>query len=196
MALQFAPFSSRVSTSFWSSLARKKVDQLQLSDDAVPVRARYSVGRRVFDRKSGEYVALPVGLHLDADSLDGTVVEGLQSGISSSQDVHIPLSGHLKNFNTVEEYKNADKSSMLDSLGEELLTVMKDDPNPLQKLNTFIILSFADLKKFKFIYWFAYPALVATPGWQVSEDWKSLEDAFDNDAVSSVSPLAVQDSDI
>jgi hypothetical protein len=37
-------------------------------------------------------------------------------------------------------------------------------------LNPFLLVTFADLKKYVYHYWFAFPALVAKPGWEISED--------------------------
>jgi ubiquitin-like modifier-activating enzyme ATG7 len=38
-----------------------------------------------------------------------------------------------------------------------------DEPN----LNTFLLVAFADLKKYSYHYWFAFPALVSKPAWQI-----------------------------
>lgn len=179
-ALQFAPFASQIPSSFWSSLARVKVEKLQLSQDIIPVRATYTTGKSVIDRTSGEIVQLPVGFQLDGEALEGG--KGVQRLDSSSVEVL----GQLKNFNTIEDFKNADKGDILNKMGQELLSIIQTDADPLTKLNRFILLSFADLKKFKFIYWPAYPALLAKPGWQVCSDWQSIDNVYKEEEVRAV----------
>ena len=130
-------------------------------------------------RTTGEVVALPVGLHLNGEAFEMQSGAGPAEG--SSTAVH--LSGQVRNFNTVEDFKNADKSAILNDLGQSLLRAIQSDEDPLRTLNTFTVLSFADLKKFKFIYWMAYPALLAKPGWQVSGQWRDAEEVYSEEQV-------------
>ena len=46
-------------------------------------------------------------------------------------------------------------------------------PNP--KLNAFLVVTFADLKKYAFHYWFASPAFVAKPAWELDGELASAE---------------------
>lgn len=177
LPLQFAPFSSQIPSSFWSNLARVKVEKLQLSQESIPVRATYTSGRSVIDRTTGDFVQLPVGLYLDGEALERGK-DGQRVDTTS-----VEVLGQLKNFNTVEDFKNADKGAILNKSGQELLSIIQTDTDPLQKLNRFILLSFADLKKFKFIYWLAYPALLAKPGWQVCSDWQTIDDVCKEEEV-------------
>ena len=34
-------------------------------------------------------------------------------------------------------------------------------------MNPFLLVTFADLKKYVYHYWFAFPALVSKPGWEL-----------------------------
>lgn len=38
--------------------------------------------------------------------------------------------------------------------------------DPMEELTRFMVLCFSDLKKYKFVHWFAFPSLVARPNWQ------------------------------
>jgi len=180
IALQFAPFASQVPSSFWSSLAKTKVDRLQLSQESIPVAAYHTPGRSIVDRTTGDVVTLPVGLHLDGE------VSKTRDSSKSADMYSIQLAGQLLNFNTVEDFKSADKGKILNDLGKELLSIIETDPDPLEKLNRFMILSYADLKKFKFIYWFAYPALLAKPGWQVHSEWSAIDDVYSDEKVRDI----------
>jgi len=85
----------------------------------------------------------------------------------------IPLRGVFKNFNTIEEFKATDtKKALFDSVVDDMLASF-DSQTP--NLNPFLLVTFADLKKYVYQYWFAFPALVAKPGWEL--DQQGLEAA-------------------
>jgi ubiquitin-like modifier-activating enzyme ATG7 len=97
----------------------------------------------------------------------------------------VPLQGVFKNLNTIEEFRATDPkkdlfNSVVDSVRTyplhsswrligfvvQIVTSFSTD-NPV--LNPFLLVTFADLKKYVYHYWFAFPALVAKPAWDISE---------------------------
>ena len=70
--LQFAPFSSTISPSFWQALTTLKLQVLKLNDEPVPISASYTRGRTVKDRLTGESVGLGCTLELDERAFDQT----------------------------------------------------------------------------------------------------------------------------
>lgn len=71
-ALQFAPFSSSISPSFWQSLTTLKLQVLKLSDEPVPITGSYSKARTVKDRLTGDEVGMGCVLELDERAFDQT----------------------------------------------------------------------------------------------------------------------------
>lgn len=70
-------------------------------------------------------------------------------------------SGQVMNKNTLEGFKECDKKALLNSESTKLwakITSGEAIKNP-SVLSKFIVLMFADLKKYNFYYWFAFPAL-------------------------------------
>lgn len=112
VTVQFTPFSSTVSPAFWHAVVKLKLDVLKLDQGTVPVVASYAAGRTVKDRETGADVALPSSVTLSEDAFRDLA------------SVHPPpgstlTTGKFKNFNTIEDFKNADKQSLFNEAADE-----------------------------------------------------------------------------
>ncbi|CAE6367794.1 unnamed protein product [Rhizoctonia solani] len=178
--IQFTPLSSLVQPAFWHDLVRVKIDVLKLSAESQPVTASYSAGKSIVDRETGQDVALGCQIVLGSDAFDK------QAGVPAHT---VAVHGTLKNFNTIEEFKSADKSALFNELADELWAAINSQTalTDLSYLNKFLVLTFADLKKYKFFYWFAFPALVAKPAWEIdSSGWLSAEEQLGRESLLSI----------
>ncbi|KAF8227163.1 E1-like protein-activating [Tricholoma matsutake] len=175
--VQFAPFSSLVQPSFWHELTNIKIDVLRLSDEALPISATYSTGRSVRDRETGQEIPLGCNLSVGSESFDKAFKPSPGS---------IATSGIFKNYNTIEEFKAADKTALFNEEAAKIwdYVISKGDTS---LLNHFLVLTFADLKKYKYYYWFAFPAFVSKPAWEISEiGWKDATAEFSPDSLISI----------
>ncbi|TRM69789.1 hypothetical protein BD626DRAFT_18463 [Schizophyllum amplum] len=180
--IQFTPLSSQIHPTFWNKLTQLKIDVLRLSDATVPITATYSEGRVIKDREGGAQVGLAGGVALDESSFD-----------DAPQDVGKGkgrMKGVLKNFNTIEEFKNCDKAAMLNDMADKLWSSMNSDSEP--ELAPFLLLTYADLKKYKYFYWFAFPAFMTKPAWEIAGEVQPLPQAADLSGVfAQVNPDTV-----
>lgn len=143
--LQFQAFDSAVDGQFWETLAKNKMDIYMLSNDCVKISGYYRPGSLL------ETLAIPARLSVSSASFLNT------------HDHYATMApGLLKNTNTLEEFKELDKNKFLKEAGFKLWESIKSGDaikNPSQ-LSLFAMITFADLKKYKFYYWFAFPAIV------------------------------------
>lgn len=151
MDLRFAPFSSEIELPFYSALFSSKLDHDKLDDSARSVLGLYEPRSQ-------------------ADPESSTRMQILGSALTSNQ-VPLGLSraeGFIKNVNTIEDFKNTDKTAMIHKAGQQIWDAIQDGTiySVPSLLASFNILSFADLKKYKFTYWFAFPTIHSSSEWK------------------------------
>lgn len=168
--LRFEPFNSAVEPEFWAGLADHKLRSAQLDTARIWISGEYIGGRRHTVRgndshqaeASSQRVAVPARLRVDPATWTPTEKGG--SAVSSVSG-GVRVQGYLHNMNTMEEFKKMDKARLLRDAGAEIAQAIEDgsatqDPSLLWQ---FLLLSFADIKRHKFIHWFAFPAITANP---------------------------------
>lgn len=143
LKLQFAPFSSALEAGFWHQLTQKKLNDYRLDESPKNIKGFYY---------NGDPVGLPTRLTLEFSAFD----------VDGPTPVRCcPALGTLYNMNTLDAFKATDKKAMLEKEAKEIWESIQSgaavsDPSILCR---FILLTFADLKKYHFYYWFCFPAL-------------------------------------
>lgn len=141
-SMNYVPIQSFIDSSFFTKLSELKLNKFKLDSKPEPVYGNISD-----PQKLNKFNNVPI-LSLDSNSFD----KGNHN-----------ISGYIHNVNTIEEFKELNKQELIRSWGIELLDLFKKGEFSQQ----FHILSFADLKKYKFYYWVAYPTLHSN--WEVVE---------------------------
>ena len=140
--LQFESFMSVPDIEFWQKLAVSKLEEIGLSEDTIEISASVSAQRSS---------KLKPVLRLDGGSMkEGENVKGGKN-----------VRGALKIVNTVEEFKKIDKVKLLNAEGKKLWEDIRSGraEKDTARLAPFLILTFADLKRHVFLYWFAFPSI-------------------------------------
>ncbi|KAJ1326607.1 ubiquitin-like modifier-activating enzyme ATG7 [Microdochium nivale] len=154
-ALKFAPFSSEIELPFYSALFALKLDHDKLSDSARPVL--------------GVYEPRP-GTQPD----DSVRMQVLASALSSNHVPHnaVRAEGVIRNTNTLDAFKQVDKTEMIQNAARQIWDAIKDGTiySVPSLLSHYIILSYADLKKYRMTYWFGFPTLHSDPQWKRTGD--------------------------
>jgi len=149
-SLKFVPFCSSLHPGFWTELTKYKLEVLGLVEDPVDVCGAYSIsdppGGGLLPRVSIEWNALKPDQETSWN--------------------HFLVKGKITLKNTVEAFKSEDKISFLKSEAEKMWDAIITGSwieNP-DVLTSFSILMYADLKKYMFYYWFAFPAFNVLSG--------------------------------
>ncbi|EIW75651.1 E1-like protein-activating [Coniophora puteana RWD-64-598 SS2] len=174
--VKFVSFSSIVHPGFWHELTRVKIDVLKLSDDTLTIGGSYAPGRSIKDRETGGEIAMPCNFALGEDAFKEV----------QTANFAIPVQGEFKNYNTIEDFKAAKKKELLNNLSNKIWdSVTKDKDTSM--LTRFSLITFADLKKYRYHYWFAFPAFPAEPSWQIAQGgWKAASEESSAKQLSTI----------
>ncbi|CAL8355647.1 unnamed protein product [Gadus morhua 'NCC'] len=160
--LQFAPFCSALEAGFWHQLTQKKLNDYRLDESPKCIKGYYY---------NGDPISLPTRLTLEFSAFD---VDGKTPARCC------PAVGTLYNTNTLDAFKTTDKKGLLEKQAQEIWDAIQSgaamkDPSVLCK---FLLLTFADLKKYHFYYWFCFPALCFPEGIKILQQPSLLQDVF------------------
>jgi len=147
-ALKFevVPFSPFVMVPFWHTLSKKKLEEYKLDDSVKEILGIYKVNN---------YKESRANLYFDSNSL----VES----IKTVGQIEVKIGGYLKNCNTAEGFETDDKFTLFEEKSYEFYEKLKDvavNPekyNKIPTLNTFLMVTFADLKHHLFKFSVASP---------------------------------------
>ncbi|WJZ96520.1 hypothetical protein VitviT2T_015198 [Vitis vinifera] len=174
--LQFAPFQSSVDEGFWHRLSSLKLNKLGIDDSPISITGFYA---------PCSHSQVSNHLTLLAESLPPEPSEQSSTPpISRGNRNRCSVPGILYNTNTLESFHALDKQSLLKAEAEKIWNDIHSGraEEDCSVLSRFLLISFADLKKWSFHYWFAFPALVLDPpatlvDLKPASQWFSLEEA-------------------
>ncbi|KAF1925801.1 autophagy-related protein 7 [Didymella exigua CBS 183.55] len=149
--LKFAPWQSDVDVQFYAALAHIKINHDKLNDSARKVLGLY-------ETRPGDHASrsMRVQIHPNALTSDDTPPN------------YCRAEGIIKNCNTIEDYKNLDRTAALDRCAQTIWDAIHDGSiyECPSLLSSFTAIIFANLKKYKFTYHFGFPAIQSDPPWK------------------------------
>ncbi|KAL5966105.1 Ubiquitin-like modifier-activating enzyme ATG7 [Taenia solium] len=144
--LCFVPFDSVVDTAFWHILSKKKLEDYRLLEGPFPMSGEFTNGT-------------PLGT-VPRFSVDHASLDGVES---TGRGNLFHANGYLFTLNTIDKFREMDKQAHIDEFGwkyicEEAVNAQHDFLQNSNRLLTFSLLTYCDLKHHRFYYWFSFPA--------------------------------------
>jgi len=152
-SLKFVPFNSTINPGFWHELAKIKLDISGLKEEPIDVCG-------TFNNSDGANIGLTQRLYLNWDAF---------SNSPQTNWNWFGVNGKVVIKNTIESFKKEDKMEFIRKEAELIWSKIVDKSwtKEPEILTRFTALMFADLKKYMFYYWFAFPAFNMPAGIKV-----------------------------
>lgn len=151
MSLKYTPVQLFVESSFFTVLLDRKLNYFKLDSSSHEIGGFQTPPSRLT-----KFNDRPI-FNLDHASFDA----------SGHEDGNLWFRGSLHNVNTIEDFKLSDKAALLREWGSKINEDIINGATDRASLERFHVLTFCDLKKYRFYYWFAFPALNSP--WTVEE---------------------------
>ena len=154
--LQYAPFNSCVHPGFWNALSKAKLEILGLDEKPIKAKATFL---------NNDAPGLPSRLSVEWDAITVKGEKEAKPNVPQAWNSY-QCSGSVTNLNTLDAFKTLDKSDFISRDALQIWRGINDETNgsALQRpdyfLNRFSVLMHADLKRYHYYYWFAFPAFV------------------------------------
>ncbi|KAL9252263.1 Ubiquitin-like modifier-activating enzyme atg7-like protein [Drosera capensis] len=150
--LAFALFQSSIDEGFWHKLSSLKLNQWGIDESPVPITGFYAPCKH-----------RQISNHLTLLSESLPAENGEQTFAHNRNRCAVP--GILYNANKIEGFRALDRQLLLKAEAQKIWDdihsgAAEKDPILLSK---FLLVTFADLKRWIFHYWFAFPALILHP---------------------------------
>ena len=156
--LKFATFTSDIELPFYTSLASHKINHDKLDDSPRRLLGLYEI-------RSSDSPEASCRLQIHGNALTN---DSVSAGFCRAE-------GMIKNVNTIEEYRSLDKGAILSQAARTIWDAIVDGTiySCPSLLSFFTAICFADLKKYKFTYLFAFPALHSDFPWRLVPNTES-----------------------
>ncbi|KAH7820739.1 Autophagy-related protein 7 (Atg7) [Monocercomonoides exilis] len=168
--LLFQPFTSSPDILFWKVLSEKKLDVLKLSDDAVGIVGHFCSGTE-FERAHSLFF-------LDENAFEAS---------KAPPEHHYAVPGSLINTNTKDAFLKLNFKQILEDAGKKILKgiASKEILEHPEELSRFTLCSFADLKEYSYMYWFAFPVL-NHPLLKMTSKFESISNFYKEDEIEKL----------
>ncbi|KAK0176031.1 hypothetical protein PV328_000210 [Microctonus aethiopoides] len=164
--VKFMKLRTAIDPSFWAKFAELKLDKYKLEEKTeISVWSSYSLDK-IYDKRTSPMV-------LDCTSFNENIE-------TTSHNGAIACSGILINTNTFESFRQIQPDKFIDSIGRHLLNAIIDGTALKEpwRLTLFLIFSYADLKKYRFHYWAAFPTAFNLPEMYHQSAPQQIADVF------------------
>ncbi|KAH9606550.1 hypothetical protein KSS87_009129 [Heliosperma pusillum] len=173
--MELAPLQSLLDEGFWHKLTNLKLNSWGLDESAVPLTGFFAPCSH--PQLSNHLTLLSESLPSESDEIPSS------SSIHTNRN-RCPVPGTLYNLNTMEGFNDLDEEKLLKEEAEKIWIDIHNGniEKDCSRLLRFLLISFADLKKWEFYYRVAFPAIMLNPpatlvDLKPASQWLSLEEA-------------------